>query len=328
MMAGSNSTIPVELPPGAPGRSNIGPALARLKWESDRMLMNNLVFRLVRTKSEAWNGPEHFLLYKDRGLIEEYADFFSRIPSFSPANVLELGIYDGGSLAFWYELLRPRKLAAIDLMTRGDGDYFRQYVASRGIAKSISPHWGVDQADKDRLRQIVAEDFAESIDLVIDDCSHLYGPTLASFETLFPSLAYGGYYIIEDWAWAHFAQFNEPPSPLAFEKPLTRLAAKIVEAAGSQASAIRSVTVMKGFIAVERGWSKSVSSQAPFALKEFLVRRPIRQIRLPKELFQRLLAMVHHLGARALPHGTAGRRMYNRLKQAFRTCQDTIVHKP
>ena len=38
---------------------------------------------------------------------------------------------------------------------------------------------------------------------MIDDASHLYEPSLASFETLFPLLRPGGTYIIEDWKWEH-----------------------------------------------------------------------------------------------------------------------------
>ena len=45
----------------------------------------------------------------------------------------------------------------------------------------------------------------EPLDLVIDDASHLYGPTMASFEVLFPRLRPGGLYVIEDWF---------PPTPM------------------------------------------------------------------------------------------------------------------
>jgi hypothetical protein len=39
----------------------------------------------------------------------------------------------------------------------------------------------------------------DPLDLVIDDASHLYGPSLATFETLFPALREGGLYVLEDW---------------------------------------------------------------------------------------------------------------------------------
>ena len=40
-------------------------------------------------------------------------------------------------------------------------------------------------------------------DLIVDDASHLYRPTLASFEVLYPRLRPGGTYVIEDWAGDH-----------------------------------------------------------------------------------------------------------------------------
>jgi hypothetical protein len=40
------------------------------------------------------------------------------------------------------------------------------------------------------------------MNLVVDDASHTYEDTKASFETLFPLLQPGGIYAIEDWSWA------------------------------------------------------------------------------------------------------------------------------
>ena len=54
------------------------------------------------------------------------------------------------------------------------------------------------------MREILDHEFVdESIDLVIDDASHLYVETKASFEELFPRLRPGGLFIIEDWASGH-----------------------------------------------------------------------------------------------------------------------------
>ena len=53
------------------------------------------------------------------------------------------------------------------------------------------------------LRQIVEGELADELDLVVDDASHTYEETRASFEFLFPLLSPGGVYVIEDWSWAH-----------------------------------------------------------------------------------------------------------------------------
>ena len=64
----------------------------------------------------------------------------------------------------------------------------------------MRPRYGVDQSDRARLHQIVADDLGgEPIDVVFDDCSHLLDLTSASFDALFPFVRPGGIYVIEDW---------------------------------------------------------------------------------------------------------------------------------
>jgi hypothetical protein len=38
---------------------------------------------------------------------------------------MELGIWDGGSTAFWYELFEPQKHIALDIQDQRDTPYFR-----------------------------------------------------------------------------------------------------------------------------------------------------------------------------------------------------------
>ena len=63
-------------------------------------------------------------------------------------------------------------------------------------------------------------DLGGGLDLVIDDGSHLAEPTRTSFDTLFPLLAPGGFYIIEDWAWEHWPEFQDPGHAWAAEESL------------------------------------------------------------------------------------------------------------
>src|SRR4029077_11377083 len=62
--------------------------------------------------------------------------------------------------------------------------------------------------------EIVHDCFNGSIDVVIDDASHLYGPTRRSFEILFPLLKPGGAYIIEDWPAGLRPDFQVGQGPL------------------------------------------------------------------------------------------------------------------
>lgn len=136
------------------------------------------------------------LLYKPRSFVQSYLDL-ARGPRLD--RVVELGIFNGGSTAFLAELLRPRSLLAVDLSTKAPAPLMR-FLADHPFAPTIHCRFGVDQSDRVTLRALVDELVGTPLDLVVDDASHLLGPTMASFEVLFPLLRPGGTYIIEDWS--------------------------------------------------------------------------------------------------------------------------------
>src|SRR5579871_431440 len=99
--------------------------LDRLVWESDRMLLNDLVFRLQHFKSDDWElGDECFIFYKIKPLIDQYRAFWTTRPDFRPRRILELGMWDGGSAAFWFEQFQPEKFVGVDIADREDSPYF------------------------------------------------------------------------------------------------------------------------------------------------------------------------------------------------------------
>jgi hypothetical protein len=128
--------------------------------------------------------------------------------------------------------------------------------------------------DSGRLINPVAVNFNSLLDLVIDDASHLYEPTRASFECLFPLLPPGGLYIIEDWAWAHWPEFH---ARMSKETPLTGLVFELVEATGSSTTLARSLTIYEGFVVVERG-EADLPKDGAFRLEHHICRRPTRSI--------------------------------------------------
>ena len=248
----------------------------RLVWQPDRMLLDDLVFRLEHYRSPDWNGGDHFRFYKIKELVDQYENFFSRRSDFRAKRVIELGIYDGGSTAFWYELFRPQKHVALDIQDQTDIPYFRRYVESRGLGGRIKTYWNTDQADKARLRTIVETEFESPPDLVIDDASHFYRQTRASFEALFPLLRPGGLYIIEDWAWGHLPEFIAPDHWWAGEESLTRLVVELIEAAGTSTQLIWSIVMYQGFVVVERG-PQQLDKATHFNLEDHIMRRPARR---------------------------------------------------
>lgn len=247
----------------------------KLVWQSDRMLLNNLVFRLEPCREAYWDlGDNCFLFHKTKPLVDQYEKFWSSRPQFHPQNLMELGIWDGGSIAFWFEYFQPARHVGVDLQKRSDSNYFRRYIAERRLEARIKTHWSTNQTDGQKLRAIVDKEFGSSLDLVIDDASHLYEPTKQSFETLFPFLRPGGLYVIEDWAWAHWSAFQTPDHPWKAEMPLTRLVFELTALVGSwegdrpELSLISNLSVFQGFIVIERGGLKLPT--ADFRLAQYL----------------------------------------------------------
>ena len=231
----------------------------RLVWQPDRMLLNDLVFRLEPCEANWELGDNCFIFHKSKPLMDQYKRFWSAKNDFHPENIIELGVWDGGSVAVWFEYFRPKKHVGIDLQSKQDSRYFNRYVAGRGLESHIKTYWSTDQADRKKLRAIVENEFSAPLDLVIDDASHLYQLTKGSFEILFPLLRPGGLYVIEDWAWAHWSAFQAREHPWKTEIPLTRLVFELAAAVGSwegdqpQLSLISNLSVFQGFIVIERG---------------------------------------------------------------------------
>lgn len=137
---------------------------------------------------------------KQPGLVAATADLLAGFPN---ANIVELGISQGGSTALTSILTDPRKLVAMELSPE-PVEPLEAFLVQTGRDATCRTFYGVDQSDRYRLTEILDAEFGdEPIDLVIDDASHLLEPTVASFEVLFPRLRPGGLFVIEDWNWQH-----------------------------------------------------------------------------------------------------------------------------
>lgn len=247
----------------------------RLGWAPDRMALDGIVYRLEHSATDRWELGEHcFRFYKTRALLAQYAEFWGRRLDFVADRVVEIGLWDGGSLALWFEYFHPERLVGLDVGTKGDSEYFRAWAVSRGADDRVATHWGVDQADRARVLEIVGAECPAGLDLVIDDASHCYHPTRAGFETLFPFLRPGGLYVIEDWAWNHWSWFEPPPS---WTDPLSDLVLELAELVGSHdiesgaPAMVACLEVLPGFVAVERG-AQPWPTATPWDLGETIFR--------------------------------------------------------
>lgn len=192
-------------------------------------------------------------LFKSPPLIERYTALLDEL---GPRNVFELGVMGGGSALFIAQYARPARLVGVDRRPLGQqAQQIEARAAADGLAGVIRLHGEVDQADRVALAGIVEADLADAdLDLVVDDCSHLYGPSRASFNELFPRLRPGGVYVIEDWRWAHSQLGQEPLEGWhPHQVPLTRLLFEIVLAIPSIPGLIEDFTIELDSVFVTRG---------------------------------------------------------------------------
>lgn len=239
-----------------------------LVWSTDEgeFTLRGLRFLEVQVsghRSDLVPGENCFLFYKMRPLVEQYLDWFATLGELQSDHIVELGLYQAGSVPFWFEFFAPRKYVGIDLGARPKSRYFDEYASTGERRGRIETHWGIAQDDATELPTLIDDAFGgQPIDIVLDDASHLYSETKGAFELLFPLVRTGGIYIIEDWAWSHWRGTEQDFSG---HRPLTDLVVELIELCGSTGQhVIRDVHVCGGFVAVRRGEAPAKDLEGSF----------------------------------------------------------------
>jgi predicted O-methyltransferase YrrM len=217
------------------------------------------------------DSEDGFPIRKRPDLIRQYVELCEQVPF---QGIVELGVAAGGGVALLTLLARPMWMAAFEL-SPDPVPNLERFLHDRALGDQVEVLLGVDQTDADRLREVVERRLADApLDLVVDDASHLYEPTVRSFEVLFPLLAPGGRYIIEDWNAALYAarllaeqlEGGDPAEAARVrqaiedaqrdaprEVPLPRLAMDLVLAASSAPTVVSRVEVDRYWVTVHRG---------------------------------------------------------------------------
>jgi len=247
-------------------------AFDRMQWGTEDLHFDGLHFLLeqCRTTNAATDSPT-FTLHKKRDIVDEYRKFFALRPDFHPEHMLEVGIFKGGSLAFWREILKPKRIAALDILPDPRDSNLAAYTKSVEKETIITAHWSSDQTDTSLLRRIAKEDLNGRIDFVIDDATHEYHATKVTFQTIFPFMPPGSIYIIEDWAWNHWKRYQVRNSERMKDRSPSELAFELAESTGSASGVIDHIEIYNVFIAIVRG-RKPVTGD--FDLEESIIRRP------------------------------------------------------
>jgi hypothetical protein len=178
--AGAPTPAPAPAPaaPSVP-ESEPGPARPRTRRERLRAMgLTELAMELGTDKA----GSHHYTQHYERHLRHLKKERFT---------LFEIGIgvdtakrKAGASLRMWRTYFPHAQVVGLDIEDRSDLD-----------GKRLRTYQG-SQADGDLMRRIVAD--AGSVEVIIDDGSHRSEHVRESFAVLFPLLAEGGIYVIED----------------------------------------------------------------------------------------------------------------------------------
>ena len=123
-----------------------------LEWKGEtRLAVDDVDFVLAPTDLQGTRpavAEGALMLRKARWMVEKYVALQSQLDA---RNIFELGIYEGGSTALLALLFRARRLVAVDLNT-SRGSALMDFLAAQRMGESVHPYFGVDQADRTRLR--------------------------------------------------------------------------------------------------------------------------------------------------------------------------------
>lgn len=128
--------------------------------------------------------------------FEAYDKHLSRFLG-GPINMLEIGVFRGGSLKMWQEYFG-----------KGGTIYGMDIVEEAMIHNDENIRIIVgDQADKDFLRKFL--DTIPELDIVIDDGGHTATQQINAFEMIYPKIDKDGVYIVEDTHTSYMKEFQD-----------------------------------------------------------------------------------------------------------------------
>ncbi len=175
-----------------------------VSYTPDLEIIDGTIFEL-RPMDRYPTNAEWVCLRKNRNLANRY---LALAEEFRGCRMIEVGVDQGGSTAYFTKLFKPEKLLAIELSEKPVRKITR-FLSNHDKEGRVEIQWGVDQSDRNVVPGLVDRAFgSQSIDLVVDDASHLLAPSTATFEMLFPRLRPGGRYVVEDWCGDHAWERN------------------------------------------------------------------------------------------------------------------------
>lgn len=142
-----------------------------------------------------FHEAEHRLMLKWQHYFEIYERHFAAFRG-RPVTVLEIGVFQGGSLQMWSDYFGSEaRIFGLDTDPR-----CAEFCGERVQV------WIGDQSDRALLERLSAA--AGGFEIVIDDGGHRMEQQVTSFEVLYPRLRDGGVYVCEDLHTSYWREFG------------------------------------------------------------------------------------------------------------------------
>lgn len=219
------------------------------KIDEYRFKLKDFNFIDVRNlpKDKLPHREENKWISKHSELANFYLEYFK---DKNIKKILEFGIY-GGSIYLFCSIFNPTKYVGTDICSE-DIDLIND--VGKIFGDKVKLYYTTSQDDKPKLREIIAKEFSNQIDIIIDDASHLFDLSLASFESSFPYLRPYGYYVIEDWGWSHRLNLSHYNPNIQGLPSLTNLAFLLIMALASHPEIIFKIEFIRpSLLVIQKG---------------------------------------------------------------------------
>ncbi len=187
------------------------------------------------------SAQNEFILVK----TDAFLNFYRGLCRKEPKNILEIGMFEGGSMVFFDKLYNPQKLVGLDI--RAPIPALEEYKKDK---PHIATRYGTSQDDP-RIADLLRNEFPDGIDLIVDDASHQYSLSRETFHICFPFLRPRGLYVIEDWSWSHKRPSQNSTHPWHDKPALTNLITELVYSLPDSRQISR-MTIYRDIAVVER----------------------------------------------------------------------------
>jgi hypothetical protein len=248
----------------------------RLMWhDSTHLSVGDTNFVLTYDSAELnvlQSDSNRFVLGKAKSMIKMMCD---HTRASNVRHICEIGIFKGGSAVLYDALFEPDQLVAIDCVPERQPQ-LDEYIQSHQREIALHPYYGVNQADAISVNAILQRHFPNrDIDLIVDDASHYYEETRATFNIAFPFLRAGGVYIIEDWGWAHWSgdDWQQDGGKWRDKIALSNLCLELVMLCASAPHLISGITLEPAMFIVRRGPGASGDEEGTFDIGDHILAR-------------------------------------------------------